>query len=110
MATPSPVKTSSSRIRSASTPRARRFSSENQHIRAICQNRFQKIRKKIPYKGLKVDLDGAQGLYLCRTAGDNVLHAKKTRPCEEVQRMNDIIIGTLDPVSCQLRVTMRSSY
>jgi hypothetical protein len=68
------------------------------------------IRQKIPYKGLKVDIDAAQGLYLCRTAGDNVLHAKKTRSCAEVQRMNDIIIGTLDPVSRQLRVTVRSSY
>ena len=68
------------------------------------------IRKKILYKGLKVDLDAVQGLYVCRTAGDNVLHAKKTRPCGEVQRMNDIIIGTLDPVSRQLRVTVRSSY
>jgi hypothetical protein len=68
------------------------------------------IREKIPYKGLKVDIDAAQGLYLCRTAGDNVLHAKKTRSCGEVQRMNDIIIGTLDPVSRQLRVTVCSSY
>jgi len=68
------------------------------------------IREKIPYKGLKVDLDAAQGVYLCRTAGDDVLHAKNTRPCGEVQRMNDIIVGTLDPVSCQLHVTVRSGY
>lgn len=67
-------------------------------------------RQKIPYKGLKVDLDAAQGLYLCRTAGDNVLYAKKTRPCGEVQRMNDIIIGILDPDTRQLSVTVRSSY
>jgi hypothetical protein len=67
-------------------------------------------RQKILYKGMKVDLDAAQGLYLCRTAGDNVLHAKITRPCGEVQRMNDIIIGTLDPISRHLHVTVRSGY
>jgi hypothetical protein len=68
------------------------------------------IRQKIHYKGLRVDLDAAEGLYVCRTAGDNVLHARKTRPCAETQRMNDIIIGTLDPGTRQLSVTVRSSY
>lgn len=68
------------------------------------------IRQRIPYKGLKIDLDGAEGLYVCRTAGDNVLHARKTRPCAEAQRMNDIIIGTLDPATRQLSVTVRSRY
>jgi hypothetical protein len=67
-------------------------------------------RRKILYKGLKVDLDAASGFYVCRTAGDNVLYAGKTRPCAEVQRMNDIIIGILDPDTRQLSVTVRSSY
>lgn len=68
------------------------------------------IRQKVPYKGLKVDLDAAEGLYLCRTAGDNVLHATKTRPCSEAQRMNDIIIGILDPGTRRISATVRSSY
>ncbi len=67
-------------------------------------------RRKILYKGLKVDLDAARGFYVCRTAGDNVLYASKTKPCAEAQRMNDIIIGILDPDSRQLSVTVRSSY
>lgn len=68
------------------------------------------IRQKIPYKGLKVDLDAVEGLYLCLTAGDNVLYAKNTRPCAETPRMNDIIIGILDPATRRLSVTVRSSY
>ena len=68
------------------------------------------LRQKIPYKGLKVDFDAAEGLYLCRTAGDNVLYAKNTRPCAETPRMNDIIIGILDPATRRLSVTVRSSY
>lgn len=68
------------------------------------------IRQKIPYRGLKVDLDAAEGLYLCRTAGDNVLYAKSTRACADAQRMNDIIIGILDPGTRRLSVTVRSSY
>jgi hypothetical protein len=67
-------------------------------------------RSKIPYRGLKVDLDRTVGLYICRTAGDNVLHATRTRPCAEAQRMNDIIIGILDPGTREVSVAVRSSY
>lgn len=68
------------------------------------------IRAKILYQGLNVTLGAENGFYLCKTAGDNVLYAEKTKPCADVARLNDIILGVLDFSTNQLSVVVRSSY
>lgn len=70
----------------------------------------ESLRVHIPIQGLKVPLEVQSGLFYCRTAGDNVLHAAKTSPCAEAGSMNDIIIGVLDSSQNRLMVEVRSGY
>lgn len=70
----------------------------------------QAIVDKIPYQGLKVPLDAQNGFYLCKTAGDNALNATTTRPCADVAKLNDIILGVLDLSTNQLSVVVKASY
>ncbi|HVG38565.1 MAG TPA: hypothetical protein VM870_04720 [Pyrinomonadaceae bacterium] len=50
------------------------------------------------------------GLYLCRTAGDDVLHAILTKPCAAVEKPNDILMGAADTGTGEIMVTVSSSY
>ncbi len=68
------------------------------------------VRAKIPFRDLDGPLDTRTGFYLCRTAGDNVLYAKKTRPCACVEQLNDIILGVLDTNARRLSVVVHSAY
>jgi len=65
---------------------------------------------RIPFRGLDVPLDWTDGLYLCRTAGDNVLHAETTRSCAETADFHDLILGVYDPSTQMVWVTVRSGY
>lgn len=65
---------------------------------------------KIPFVDLPVPLEAARGIYTCRTAGDNVLHAASTIPVEEAEHVNDIILGVFDLESGLLHVVVRSAY
>lgn len=68
------------------------------------------IRAKILYQGVNVPLDLQNGLFICRTAGDNVLHAKVTRHCSEVDYLPDVILGIFDPAQDKLYLVIRSGY
>lgn len=68
------------------------------------------IRSKILFQGMKIPLDAQEGIYFCHTAGDDVLHARETRPCAEVDYLHDIIIGVLDTSTNDLYVVIRSGY
>jgi hypothetical protein len=68
------------------------------------------IRIHIPFQGLTVPLGAMQGIYTCRTAGDNVLYAASTRPVEEAGSVHDILIGIFDSETSLLSVEVRSAY
>ncbi|MEN9800417.1 MAG: hypothetical protein RL653_4114 [Pseudomonadota bacterium] len=53
-------------------------------------------------------VDGARALR-CETAGNDVLRARTTRPCEGGARTNDLILCTVDG-SGQVRAVVRSAY
>jgi hypothetical protein len=55
-------------------------------------------------------LELTSGLYLCRTAGHNVLHAWITRPCAMVERQNDVILGVFDAETNRLHLQVSSGY
>ena len=55
-------------------------------------------------------LELSSGLYLCRTAGHNVLHAWITRPCAVVERQNDVILGVFDPDTNRLYLQVGAGY
>ena len=52
----------------------------------------------------------SSGLYLCRTAGNDVLHARKTRPYWEVGRLGDAILGVYDREARRLTLEVGSGY
>jgi hypothetical protein len=64
----------------------------------------------IPFQGLAAPLDATSGIYTCRTAGDNVLHADSTIPVEEADRVNDLILGVFDTEENLVHVVVRSGY
>jgi len=53
-------------------------------------------------------LDGADAIR-CETAGDDVLRATTTRPCDEVEPILDVILCAVEPTG-DVRVTIRSAY
>ena len=64
----------------------------------------------IPFQDLSAPLDRTQGLYLCRTAGDEVLHPASTQDCREVPRMNDLIFGVYDLLERRVWVSVQAGY
>ena len=70
----------------------------------------QDIRAKILYQGMNVPLDLQDGLFTCRIAGDSVLHAKATRPCSQVDDLQDVILGIYNPAQDKLYLVIRSGY
>ena len=59
-----------------------------------------------------------RGFYRCHTAGDDVLHAARTRPCSQqtrppgaaIERLNDVIFSTYEPATGQLSAVVASLY
>lgn len=58
--------------------------------------------------GLGAVLDGASALR-CETAGNNVLYARSTRPCDAVDQPLDIVLCARLP-SGEVRAAVRSGY
>jgi hypothetical protein len=68
------------------------------------------VRSKIFFREMAVPLEAQTGIYVCRTAGNEVLRSRDTKPCSCVNRLNDVIIGVLDTTSNTLYLTIRSGY
>jgi len=68
------------------------------------------LSELIPFHGLSVPWDAADGLYRCQTAGDDVLHARRTTSCLETTAFHDVILGVFDAASQRVWVTVRSAY
>jgi hypothetical protein len=67
-------------------------------------------RSKIWFKNKLVPLETVTGYYYCRTAGNDVLNATETKPCDEVDNLNDIIFAILDSEKKELSVIVISGY
>lgn len=59
----------------------------------------------------RLPLDVNNGLYQCKTAGDNVLHSWRKSPCsEKCGDLNDFIFAVLDIDNKVLRVKVHTRY
>jgi len=67
-------------------------------------------KSKLWFKDKLVPLETKTGYYFCRTAGDDVLNATETKPCNEVENLNDIIFAILDTEKKELSVIITSGY
>ena len=65
-----------------------------------------KVRPYVDGEALAV----SSGWYLCRTAGNDVLYARQTRPRAEVERLGDAIVGVYDRDTRRLTVQVGSGY
>ena len=70
----------------------------------------ESCRSKLWFKDKLIPLDTKNGYYFCRTAGDDVLKAKVTKPCDEVKNPNDLIFAILDTEKKELSVIITSGY
>lgn len=68
------------------------------------------IRDKIKPYVTPDSTELSSGLYLCRAAGHNVLHARETRPYAEVDWLNDVIFGAFDANTKRLYLQVGSGY
>jgi len=64
----------------------------------------------IPFREIPAPLDRTRGLFLCRTAGDQVLYPASTRGCLEVLRLNDLIFGVYDSAERRVWVSVQAGY
>jgi hypothetical protein len=67
-------------------------------------------RTKLWFKDKLISLDTVTGYYFCRTAGNDVLNATETKPCDEIDNLNDIIFAILDTEKKELSVIVISGY
>ena len=67
-------------------------------------------KSKLWFKDKLVPLETKTGYYFCRTAGNDVLNATETKPCDEVDNLNDIIFAILDTEKKELSVIVTSGY
>jgi len=67
-------------------------------------------RSKLWFKDKLILLDTQTGYSFCRTAGDDVLNATETKPCEEVKHLSDVILAILDTEKKELSVIVTSGY
>jgi len=72
-------------------------------IEADCKNKLWFNDKLIP-------TDLKSGYYFCRTAGNDVLNAETTKPCDDVENLNDIIFAILNTEKNELSVIITSGY
>jgi hypothetical protein len=70
----------------------------------------EEVAGRIPFEGLPVPLEASTGIYTCRTAGDDVLHAGGTVPVEDAAFVNDILVGVFETGTGRLSVAVRSAY
>jgi len=67
-------------------------------------------RSKLWFKDKLIPVETKTGYYYCRTAGNDVLNATETKPCDEVDNLNDIIFAILDTEKKELSVIITSGY
>jgi len=67
-------------------------------------------KSKLWFKDKLVPLETKTGYYFCRTAGNDVLNATETKPCDEVDYLNDIIFAILNTEKKELSVIITSGY
>jgi hypothetical protein len=70
----------------------------------------QSIRSRFRIRFDEAPLDTAHGLYLCRTAGNEILNTAETRPCEKAEAMNDVRLGVFDQSTGVLSVLVAAGY
>ena len=68
------------------------------------------VRSKIPFEGLRMPMEAKAGVFLCQTAGNEVLHATVTQSCASVSNLPDLILGVLDTDRHELHVVVRAGY
>jgi hypothetical protein len=68
------------------------------------------VRSKILFQGLRIPMESDSGLFLCQTAGNDVLHARQTRACQSAPSLPDIILGVLDADRAELHLVVRAGY
>jgi hypothetical protein len=71
----------------------------------LCIEAFQSSGVEV-----KVPWESQTGVFVCKTAGNNVLYAENTRPCSKAGQLDDIIIGVLSTDSNRLFVAIRATY
>lgn len=69
-----------------------------------------KYKSKLWFKDKLIPMETKTGYYYCRTAGNDVLNTKETKPCAEVDSLNDIIFAILDIEKNDLSVIITSGY
>lgn len=62
----------------------------------------------IPFQGLALDR-AKEGLFFCRTAGDDVLNSP-TRPCLQEVLLRDILFGVYNRETGTITTVIRSGY
>lgn len=67
-------------------------------------------KSKLWFKDKLIPMETKTGYYYCRTAGNDVLNTKETKPCDEVDSLNDIIFAILDIEKNELSVIITSGY
>ena len=67
-------------------------------------------KNKLWFNDKLVTKDLETGYYFCRTAGNDVLNAETTKPCDDVENLNDIIFAILDTETKELSVIITSGY
>lgn len=67
-------------------------------------------KHKLWFENKLVPTDLKTGYYFCRTAGNDVLNAEKTKPCDDVENLSDIIFAILDTEKKELSVIITSGY
>lgn len=67
-------------------------------------------RSKLWFEDKLIPLDTQTGYYFCRTVGDEVLNAAKTKPCDEVDNLIDAIFAILNTEKKELSVIVTSRY
>ena len=67
-------------------------------------------KSKLWFDDKLIPIETDTGYYYCRTAGNDVLNATETEPCDEVDNLNDIIFAILDTDKKELSVIITSGY
>jgi len=67
-------------------------------------------KSKLWFDDKLIPIETETGYYYCRTAGNDVLNATETKPCDEVENLNDIIFAILDIEKKELSVIITSGY
>ena len=61
-------------------------------------------------RGAHPPFDAASGVWACRTAGDDLMRARKSDCAERTGALNDVMVAVLDPATRTLRVHVRTEY